>query len=82
MATRKLERSLWLRVTSLTQFELKFTESYELSMEAGVPTSCQMVEEKKRSSTWPSYDDSLYRIIQKTVLLIQFLAELCNSFAL
>ena len=58
---------------SLTQFELKFMESYKLSMEAGAPTSCQMIEEKKRSSTWPGYDDSLYSIIQEIVLLIEFL---------
>ena len=34
-------------------------------MEAGAPTSCQTIEEKKRSGTWPKYDDSLYRIIQE-----------------
>ena len=49
---------------SFTQSELEFTESYKL-LEAGAPASCQMIEEKKRSSTWPSYDDSLYRIIQE-----------------
>ena len=73
VATRKLKRSPWLRVTSLTQFEFKFTESYKLSMEAGAPTSCQMIEEKKRSGTWPGYNDSLYRIIQEMILLIEFL---------
>ena len=50
---------------SFTQSELAFTESYKLLMEAGAPASCQMIEEKKRSGTWPSYDDSLYRIIQE-----------------
>ena len=50
---------------SLTHSELKFTESYKLSMEAGAPASCQIIEEKKRNCTWPSYDDSLYRIIQE-----------------
>ena len=34
-------------------------------MEAGAPASCQMIEEKKRSGTWPGYDDFLYRIIQE-----------------
>ena len=42
-------------------------------MEAGAPTSCQMIEEKKRSGTWPRYDDFLYRIIQEIVLLIEVL---------
>ena len=42
-------------------------------MEAGAPTSCQMIEEKKRSGTWSGYDDSLYSIIQEIVLLIEFL---------
>ena len=50
---------------SLTHSELKFMESYKLSMEAGTPASCQMIEEKKRSGTWPGFDDSLYRIIQE-----------------
>ena len=33
-------------------------------MEAGTPASFQMIEEKKRSGMWSSYDDSLYSIIQ------------------
>ena len=48
-------------------------ESYKLSMEAGAPASYQMIEEKKRSGTWSSYDDSLYSIIQEIVLLIKSL---------
>ena len=34
-------------------------------MEAGAPASCQMIEEEKRSGTWPDYNDFLYRIIQE-----------------
>ena len=65
MATRKLKRSPGLQVTNLDRHEWQFTELCKLLMEAGAPTSCQMVEEGKRSGTWPDYDDSLYRIIQE-----------------
>ena len=50
---------------NLTQPEMQFTELYKLLMEAGAPASCQTIAEKKRSRTWPDYDDSLYRIIQE-----------------
>ena len=63
---------------SLTQFELKFTESHKLSMEAGAPASCQMIEEKKRSGTWPGYDDYLYSIIKEIILLIEFFVKLVD----
>ena len=41
-------------------------------MEAGAPTSCQTVEEKKRNRTWHDYDDSLYRIIQEIFINLIF----------
>ena len=41
-------------------------------MEAGAPTSYQMIEEKKKSSIWSGYIDYLYNIIQEIVLLIKF----------
>ena len=41
-------------------------------MEAGAPTSFQMVEEKKKNRTWYHYDDSLYRIIQEIFINLIF----------
>ena len=41
-------------------------------MEAGVTTSCQTVEEKKRNRTWHHYDDSLYIIIEEIFINLIF----------
>ena len=65
VVTRKLKRSPRLQVTNLTQPESQFTESCKLLTEAGAPASCQTDKAKKRSGTWPDYNDSLYRIIQE-----------------
>ena len=62
-----LERSLGL--PPRTFIAVLSSESQKLSMEVGVSTSCQMVEEeKKRNRTWCNYNNSLYRIILEFLL--------------
>ena len=47
-------------------------------MEAGAPTSCQTVEEKK-NGTWYHYNDSLYRIIQEIFINLIFVKFIDSS---
>ena len=48
-------------------------------MEAGAPTSCQTVEEKKKNRTWYHYDNSLYRIIQEIFINLIFVKFIDSS---
>ena len=58
---------------------LQSSESYKLSMKAGAPASCQMVEEKKKNVAWHHYDDFLYRIIQEIFINLIFVKFIDSS---